>query len=637
MKSIKYNTYDNNGFVEQKSLSVETFNEVNNKLASNYYLINSLHKLSDNVRASEIMVSDTIPQQANIFKRIEQENLMGERTQIVDVQKFAYQNADISKSLEMIGDVPEALGKSFLGLELLMVQKLKQEYGNSVKLSPYADRLLSLVSGLYNKDITEMKIDDKFIRGVLLEQSNRQDSLREISQSISAKNGKLSQIDSELDYHQKSLLSLSSKIEKNQKEILESESAIKDADDVRVKSLKAKFNSFDNAKIKFFEFFGIKGLEDSIFLQKEKKFPELSQAFKNTKDLNEQIIDRLKEINGEYKNKITELKSSMENNRNEKEYMLSYVEERKKERDEINKHVFVRNLDNDISGLTVRSVSHIANDNLMFIHVTPKYQPLENSPLNQEVSAAERLLAIRAFNPSLSTSTFNLNNSSFENKTFGGSPIGVVLSKGIVGTIKNSDAGTIVKADGQRDQGSDNDKFQEELSIAKNRKNQGQEYNEATVHNSVPYANVIIMDRLFAEKKETYYIDGNLGVPNSASKELYKQIEQVHELGSKHGLSPLPTIFMINGKMLEVTDVKPEFHNNQEKRNLNPSEMESLIRSQFAVKEIKSINEISAVDDVIPDGVREKVAQSMYGKYKSSVADVMKTQLEQKHGISPKM
>lgn len=634
MRLIKYNTYNEQGFVKETNLTTSSFSEVNAKLLSNYYFINTVHKLFKNTRINEVLVSDSIPQQQRVFQNIEQENLSSDRNLMIDISKIAYQNEDISKKIEIIGDVPEALDKSFLGLELLVLQKIKQEYGDKASLSPYAERLSKMVSSLYMKDITQITIDDKFIKSVLLEQSNRFDNIKDADNDIKRENHKVNQITQSLLKTDENIKRFKDLISKNQNKIKDANDELEKVELEKNRKLKEKLTSFDKAKIKFFEVFGVAGVEDAILVEKEKKFPNLLSVFKEVQAYQKGMLEHFESENNKYNSQIGELKLSMEKDREKKEVLINYIKDRQSERSLIDENSFVKDLDKDISGLQKRTVSEASKDNLMFIHVVPHFQPLENSPLKEEVSAMERLLAIRAFNPSLSTSTFKLDGTNFENTTFGKGVIGVILSKGIVGTIKSSDAGTIVDENGMRDQGSNYDLYQEELERAKQRSNQGSGYNEATVHQSVPYANIILLDRFFAEKKETYHIDGNLNVSNQVMKQLYEKVTQSGEMGQSYGIKPLPTVIMLNGKILEIVSSKPEYFNNfKSEAKLNNQEMESLIRDSFNIKEIKSINEMTNKEDYISNDSRENLAKTLYSKYKDNMITVLEEKLKINHGI----
>lgn len=634
MRLIKYNTYNEQGFVRETNLTTSSFNEVNSKLLSNYYFINTVHKLFNNARINEILISDSIPQQQRVFQSIEQENLSNERNLVIDISKIAYQNDDISRKIEIIGDVPEALDKSFLGLELLVLQKIKQEYGDNAHLSPYAERLSRMVNSLYMKDITQITIDEQFIKSVLLEQSNRFDNIKDADNDIKRENHKVNQITQSLLKADENIKRFKDLISKNQIKIKDTNDELQNIELERIRKLKEKLTSFDKAKIKFFEMFGVAGVEDAILIEKEKKFPNLLSAFKEIQAYQKGMLEHFESESSKYNSQIGELKLSMEKDREKKEVLINYIKGREREKSLIEENSFVKDLDKDISGLQRRTISEASKDNLMFIHVVPHFQPLENSPLKEEVSAMERLLAIRAFNPSLSTSTFKLDGTNFENTTFGKGVIGVILSKGIIGTIKSSDAGTIVDENGMRDQESNYDLYQEELARAKQRNNQGNGYNEATVHQSVPYANIILLDRFFAEKKETSHIDGNLSVSNQVMKQLYDKVTQSGEMGQSYGIKPLPTAIMLNGKILEIVSSKPEYFNNfKSDVKLNNKEMESLIRDSFNIKEIKHINEISNKEDYISNDSRENLAKRLYSKYKDNMVTVLEEKLRINHGI----
>lgn len=610
-----------------------SFKEAKEKVISNHFVVSTIHKLFVNVKAGSLFsmkTDDSYINNNNI--NLNFENLNPQRKIILDVYSLYYNN-NFKNKLNIIGEVPEPFSKSFLSLELSLIQKMMKE-NPQVELSDYGNRLVKLCNTLYNKDLIEIVIDEKVVENFIEQQNEQFKNIQNLNSKIDADNKRLENAKNEIKRLSSLLEEKNSIIEKDAKKINDYLEENISLNNKRENLLKESMTLFDKIKIKIFEKLGVSDIYDITVKSKEKRNPEFSfikETIRNN-SINKLILE---DQNKFRLNDINDFRKMLENANEKKtilEKTLISLEETKRE---IRDNLINPQRMKDVSVFEDKTLKTISKNNVFSIHVFPNLYPEETSPLNELLSPKDKINAIRAFNPALSTSTYVLNGEDFDNSTFGRGIRGVILGKGNINSIHMSDAGSVVNSNGER-AGFGYQNLSEDIPFLAKRSNKNNSYNEVIVDNSVPYAEIIQIDQAISLRAES--LRENKKEHDLNIREWMTLIDNVLNEGkdNKYDLEPLPLVLMLNGKLIEVSKIKP-VNLKELPEHGNVKDLESVIKQNFFCKEIENLSEITKVNDILEKDIRVNIAKDLIGKYKSNVASFIEKSLKNKHDIVLKM
>ena len=129
------------------------------------------------------------------------------------------------------------------------------------------------------------------------------------------------------------------------------------------------------------------------------------------------------------------------------------------------------------------SVSYLTRKtNTFMLHSLPSFKPTGNSPLKGDYTLKDKVEILRSTNPELSCSTFKSGNPHLGGD-FGNTPIGVIISSGVVKMADSSDIGTVTNTLGERMAYGTQDVSQEHIEEVFNKRVNGESYNEVVVKN----------------------------------------------------------------------------------------------------------------------------------------------------------
>lgn len=609
------------------------FKEAKEKVISNHFVVSTIHKLFVNVRAGSIFSMKTDdPYVNNNNTNLNFENLNPQRSIILDIYSL-YNSNNFKDKLNIIGEVPEPFSKSFLSLELSLIQKMMKE-NPQVELSDYGNRLLKLCNTLYNKDLVEIVIDEKVVEKFIEQQNEQFRNIQNLNSKIDADNKRLEEAKNEIQRLTSLLEEKNSIIEKDAKKINDYLEENISLNNKRESLIKESMTLFDKIKIKIFEKLGVSDIYDLTVKSKEKMNPEFSDIKETIKynNLNKQRLEYENKFRLDEINKFRKMLEEANEKKTILEKTLISLEETKRE---IRDNLINPQRMKDVSVFENKTLKTISENNVFSIHVFPDLYPEENSPLNELLSPKDKINAIRAFNPSLSTSTYVLNGEDFDNSTFCRGIRGVILGKGNITSIYMSDAGSVVNSNGER-AGFGYQNLNDDIPFLAKRSNKNNSYNEVIVDNSVPYAEILQIDQAISLRAES--VRENKKEHEINIRGWVTLVDNVLNEGkdNQYDLEPLPLVLMLNGKLIEVSKIKP-VNLKELPESGNITDLESVIKQNFVCKEIENLSEITKVNDNLEKDIRTNIAKDLIGKYKSNVASFIEKSLRDKHDIVLKM
>lgn len=610
-----------------------SFKEAKEKVISNHFVVSTIHKLFVNVRAGSIFSMKTDdPYVNNNNTNLNFENLNPQRSIILDIYSL-YNSNNFKDKLNIIGEVPEPFSKSFLSLELSLIQKMMKE-NPQVELSDYGNRLLKLCNTLYNKDLVEIVIDEKVVENFIEQQNEQFRKIQNLNSKIDADNKRLEEAKNEIQRLTSLLEEKNSIIEKDAKKINDYLEENISLNNKRESLIKESMTLFDKIKIKIFEKLGVSDIYDLTVKSKEKMNSEFNYIKETIKynDLNKRRLEYENKFRLDEINKFRKMLEEENEKKTILEKTLISLEEIKRE---IRDNLINPQRMKDVSVFEHKTLKNISENNVFSIHVFPDLYPEENSPLNELLSPKDKINAIRAFNPSLSTSTYVLNGEDFDNSTFCRGIRGVILGKGNITSIYMSDAGSVVNSNGER-AGFGYQNLNDDIPFLAKRSNKNNSYNEVIVDNSVPYAEILQIDQAISLRAES--VRENKKEHEINIRGWVTLVDNVLNEGkdNQYDLEPLPLVLMINGKLIEVSKIKP-VNLKELPESGNITDLESVIKQNFVCKEIENLSEITKVNDILEKDIRVNIAKDLIGKYKSNVASFIEKSLKNKHDIVLKM
>lgn len=636
MRNIEIRNYKNEEYSDN-SVTAKTFSEAREMVMANQYLSGVIHKLFNNVKSSQIFNLAGVENLDNSFSNLNYENRSSRRDIDLDISQL-YEDGNIRNSIEIIGNVPSTFGTSFLALELLLIKKLISENTN-VELSDYAKRLKKLTENLFNKDINQIKIDSNVISDLIIQQEQQ---FKLIGNNHKDINKLQTQLDNELierDRINNKIIAIKELIHKKEKNMLSLSDDIKLLEKEKQENLKNSLTVIDKIKIRIFEKIGVSDIYDVVIKQKEKKPSFQLNLIEEKLNKKKYDLGGLSEDKEKSLAEINYFKEKFQQSLDKTSLLEGTLVKLEETKYELRSDILNSSEIKDLSIYANKTISKIASDNVFSIHVFPDIQVTETSPLKNELNVNDKIKAIRAFNPSLSTSTYVLDGIPFDNNTFGNGLRGVILGKGNISLATIGDAGTLINENGKR-VGYQITDLDSGIDLLKERSNRNSGYNEVVVNNAVPYAEILQIDQFInnlaqnstQEKKEV----------KTSLRDWVSLVDNILDSGEKakmkDGLEPLPLVLMINGKLLQVSSFK-EFYKKEDREkiskddNVNIENLEAFVRENLVIEEIKKLSEITKVSEHMDSTVRKNIAQELIKNYKANVANHIEESLEKKHLI----
>lgn len=623
---LYYNMYEEDGTSElEDPISVSTYEELSKLIKSNYFCVNLIQKLFTNLKVNEIMIGSHNEEYLykEIYDKLEKENYAKYRNQLVDLSLILYSSVDdeLNRNLNIIStsDSDNIFDRTFLGLELILLKKVQYHYKKSI-FSKYSERLIDLSEKLTNKKFSDINIDEYFIEKIVNHQLEKAQSFNSLKSKIDSYSKRLSIIDAEITRLNNDIKQL---IQNHQKQSIAYDKKIEELKETKKKFVEERFTIFDKTKILFFEILGFEHKVESVFEKRQNNLK--GTFFSRLEEEEQQLVKNENERKSFVTKKATELKKHIDNGKTVKISLSKQIYISKEEIKIIEQNLLSTDteniLNNNVDILNVKSLSTLSKENIVFVHVFPRFYDIANSPLEEYVEMVDRGNIIRIFNPKLECNVYPLIGADFSrellNKTQG--DYGVLLSRGVVEQINKVN-------ENNKEEIKDHFLFKEKV---RELNSYTDVFYEALVDKSELYGFVAIIDNMI--KKET---DKKIKV--SKLIEAFEYLHKFNQHGIKNQLRELPMIFMICGEILEIKGLKfDKYKLNQKQKEMKLDKNQALvfIKKTFLIsKQLNKTTEITLKKDTISDKVREECATSLLHKFKTYFVNNFKESIDNKLG-----
>ncbi len=612
---LYYNVFDEEGSSEvEEPIAIETSEELTKMIKTNYFCVNVIQKLFSNLRANEIMLGFHNEDQilSGIYDAIEKENYSAYRNKLIDLNVVLYANNDteLLKALNVVSEADNILSTSFLGLEYLLLKKVKDNYKKAI-LSKYATRMIDLAETVFNKKFFELTIDEHFIDKIVQHQIENAQELKKVQSKIESFNTRLKIIDIEVEKLNKEIKYINSENKKNEKKYEERLSELKE---LREQFVKERLTIFDKTKIMFFEWFGFANKIEEVHQQRELKLKN-SNTFV-TRLFEEESNILIKEETR--KNNFSERKALLDKNIKEKTKvkvsLSKQLKDAKLEMTSISKALLSpkeADMNNNIDVIGVKSVSSLSKENVLFIHLFPKVAKLGTSTLEEYVEMIDRSNIIRVFNPKLDCDIYPIIGDGFyrDAHQYSKGDFGVIVSKGLVEKINS--------LTNPRDNEKPSDIFSFKNKVMDMKHNPESSVLEAVVDKAEVYGYVSVLDNIIER-------DSEKKIKVSKIISAFEYLNKFNQHSIKNDLKELPMVFIINGEILEIQGLKFDKYKLSEKQKevtLDIQQAAIFVRKTFKiVKNLQKAIEVTMKKDHISEKTREKCMEKMMQKFQTYFA-----------------
>ena len=620
---LYYNVFDEEGSSEvEEPISIETSEELTRMVKTNYFCVNVIQKLFSNLRANEIMLGFNNEEQllSGIYDAIEKENYSAYRNKLIDLNLVLYSNNDteLLRALNIVAEADNILSTNFLGLEYLLLKKVKNNYKKAI-LSPYASRMVDLAESVFNKKFFELTIDEHFIDKVVQHQVENAQELKKVQSKIESFNTRLKVIDIEVEKLNKEIKYINSEKKKNEKKYEERLSELKE---LKEQFVKERLTTVDKTKIMFFEWFGFANKVEKIHQKREINLKSSNSLVARL--LQEEINILIREE--KRKTNFYERKSLLDRNIKEKAKVKVSLSKQlngaKLELNGISKELLTpkeTDLNNNIDIISVKSVSSLSRENVLFVHLFPKVAKLGTSALEEYAEMVDRANIIRVFNPKLDCDIYPIIGEGFhrDSRQYAKGDFGVIVSKGYVEKV------TSLTNHKENENASDIFSFKDKISDMKN--NPEDSMLEAIVDKSEIYGYVAVLDNMIERDPEKK-------IKVSKIISAYEYLNKFNQHATKNNLKELPMVFIINGEILEVQGLKFDKYkltDKQKEVSLDVQQAAVFVRKTAKIeKNIQKAMEVTICKDHISEKVREKYMQKMMQKFQTYFATEQKEEKE---------
>ncbi len=610
---LYYNMYEEDGTSElEDPIEVSTYEELSRLVKSNYFCVNLIQKLFTNFKINEIMVGSHNEEYLfkDIYDKLEKENYAKYRTILIDLSLILYSsnNDELNRNLSIISESEDCFERTFLGLEYLLLKKVASHYKKAI-YSKYAEKLIDLAEILTNKKFTDIEIEENFIQKVVSHQISSVQSFSQVKSKIESYSNRLADLEKEIEKLDAEINSL---INTDVKKTALYEQKLAELKETKKKFVEERLTIFDKTKILFLEIFGF-----------EKKIPSVYEDREN--NLKGTFVSRLKEeeeslINNEssrkefVSKKTEELKKSIEDNHTVKIALTKQLMVSKEESETIektlistDKHAIVNNVDL----FQIKSISTLAKENIVFVHIFPRINHISNSPLEEYVEMVDRGNMIRIFNPKLECNIYPIVGADFSRQILEKSQgdYGVLLSRGVVEQLNKVHK---KRKEENHDHFSFKDKIKEMNSSSK------EIFYEALVDKSELYGYVAIVDNMLNRESDKK-------IKVSKLIEAFEYLSKFNQHGANNQLKELPMVIMVAGEILEIKGVKfDKYKLTQQQKDMKLDLNQALIFVKKTFKIAKVLNKASEITlrkDTIAEDVREGCASKLLSKFNTYFAE----------------
>ncbi len=609
---LYYNVFDEEGSSEvEEPIAIGSSEELTKMIRTNYFCVNVIQKLFSNLRANEIMLGFNNEEQilSGIYDAIEKENYSAYRNKLIDLNVVLYANNDteLLKALNVVSEAENILCTSFLGLEYLLLKKVKDNYKKAI-LSKYSNRMIDLAESVFNKKFYELTIDEHFIDKIVQHQVENAHELKKVQSKIESFNTRLKIIDIEVEKLNKEIKFINSENKKNEKKY---EERLVELKELRTQFVKERLTIFDKTKIMFFEWFGFANKIEEVHQQRESKLKSsntfVTRLFEEESNI---LIKEEKRISN-----FSERKAILDKNIKEKTKvkvsLSKQLKDSKLELNNISKALLSpkeQDMNNNIDIIGVKSVSSLSKENILFIHLFPKVAKLGTSTLEEYVEMIDRSNIIRVFNPKLDCDVYPIVGDGFyrDSHQYSKGDFGVVISKGLVEKINsltnNRDNENTTNIFGFRDKIIEM-KHSPEMNVL-----------EAVVDKAEVYGYVAMLDNIIER-------DSEKKIKVSKIISAFDYLNKFNQHAIKNDLKELPMVFIINGEILEIQGLKFDKYKLSEKQRdvtLDIQQAAIFVRKTFKIsKNVQKAIEVTIRKDHISEKIREKCMEKMMQKFQT--------------------
>lgn len=609
---LYYNVFDEEGSSEvEEPIAIGSSEELTKMIRTNYFCVNVIQKLFSNLRANEIMLGFHNEDQilSGIYDAIEKENYSAYRNKLIDLNVVLYANNDteLLKALNVVSEAENILSTSFLGLEYLLLKKVKDNYKKAI-LSKYATRMIDLAESVFNKKFYELTIDEHFIDKIVQHQVENAHELKKVQSKIESFNTRLKIIDIEVEKLNKEIKFIHAENKKNEKKYAERLVELKE---LRAQFVKERLTIFDKTKIMFFEWFGFANKIEEIHHQRELKLKNsntfVTRLFEEENNI---LIKEEKRISN-----FSERKAILDKNIKEKTKvkvsLSKQLKDAKLELTSISKALLSpkeQDINDNIDIIGVKSVSALSKENVLFIHLFPKVAKLGTSTLEEYVEMIDRSNIIRVFNPKLDCDIYPIIGDGFyrDSHQYSKGDFGVVISKGLVEKVNS--------LTNVRNNDNPTDIFTFKDKIIEMKHNPEMTVLEAVVDRAEVYGYVAMLDNIIER-------DSEKKIKVSKIISAFDYLNKFNQHAIKNDLKELPMIFIINGEILEIQGLKFDKYKLSEKQkevSLDIQQAAIFVRKTFKItKSLQKSLEVTIKKDHISDKTREKCMEKMMQKFQT--------------------
>lgn len=609
---LYYNVFDEHGNAEvEEPIAINSEEELTKMIKSNYFCVNVIQKLFGNLRANEIMLGFHNEEQVlpGIYDSIEKENYNSYRNKIVDLNVVLYANNDteLLKSIDIIGNAEDILSIEFLGLEYLLLKKIKETHRKAI-LSPYANRMIALAEDVCGQKFYEINVNEAFVEKIIQHQLENAESYQKIQGKIEAYNTRLKIIDIELEKLNKEVKKLVVDAKNNDQKASQKLDELKSLCHAFVLE---RLTIWDKVKIAFFDFFK-KPESVTAVIDKREGILNAQNTFV-TRLFNEEknLLIKEKTRKSNVVLKKEKLDKSIKDKSKAKISLSKQLKDSQNEASIISKILISTDgsiIENNVDILSVKSLSGLAKENVLFMHMFPKVAQSGSNFLEEYVEMVDRSNVIRVFNPKLNCDVYPVVGSGFtrEYHQYSKGDFGVLLSKGLVDKL------TCLSHPSLNETSKDIFTFKEK--IQEMRDNPEDMVYEALVDKSEVYGYVAMIDNII-EREE----DKKIKV--SKIIEAFDYLNKFNNHANKHELKSLPTIFVINGEVLEITGLKFDKYKLSPKQKdvkLDLEQAVTFVRKTFKIeKNIQKAIEVTFKRDFISEKIKNNCVGKLMKKFQT--------------------
>lgn len=609
MPTIKYFDIAN---VSHNLTSYPMLPEAEKDLFAWQYVCSRVFKVSKTLIPERFQYMDFVGENTQAI----QDNLLEQYQNRKNIEKnviniSSFTSEDLISTVKEIQTVPQSFKKDYLLLDLLLTQKVLNEKGVQ-DLSTYGKNLMTFVENLQSTEFKEVEININLVNQII---NTEQKLISDKEYEIHSTQTKIKRANEEIT----SLEATLPRIEKERERQKEDSQYIANSaySPSTIASLKRNrerreknMGLVDTLKLKVFKYLGQNVnhfYNDNLDKMEELLQKEMVSKAQKFEDINGKLNEQentVKQTIEDKKRSIVELETILLANKSADQLTLA---------------------SNILDDNYIRDVSRIMKENNnIFIHSINDvggFHPDDNSPIIKDISFKDKVDQIRCFSPSLSCSSFQLDNGSTI-KDFT-APMGIILNSGVVASAARGDHGTKPDRSGNR-------QFEKVTS-----QSISEDINTRSTHNS--YDEFAINNSQVAGLYCNY--DRILTLHDSDIKKNKHVLTVMEKLVNYQKENPeMPLFILKDGHVCEVTpnsnfkEALQEFKNLDVKGNkmtqFSNATTTELLNKCFIVSEAKNVQDIINSKPEIELEKKCELAEHLIKNYKEPFKDVLKQKIK---------